>query len=134
MKSNCKWIKNYQSVVDNGRGHEQLMDLPKAKGGDDTAATALEATVMSLSGCIVTIFCVVANKMRLSFEALEVDVEADKTDDDPTITAVRFNLKIKTSVSEDKVQKCLEHTMKTCPVGVLFRNAGVSLSNSITML
>lgn len=134
MKSNCKWIKNYQSVVDNGRGHAQIMDLPEAKGGDNTAATALEATVMGLSGCIVTIFAVVANKMRLPFEALEVDVEADKTDSDPTITAVRFNLKIKTSVSEEKVRKCLDHTMSTCPVGVLFRNAGVELNNTITML
>lgn len=134
MKSNCKWVKNYQSLVDNGRGHAQVMDLPEAKGGDNTAATALEATVMSLSGCIVTIFTVVANKMRLPFEALEVDVEADKTDNDPTITSVRFDLKIKTKVAEEKVRKCLDHTISTCPVGVLFRNAGVELNNKITML
>ena len=134
MKSNCKWVKNYQSVVDNGRSHAQVMDLPEAKGGDNTAPTALEATVMSLSGCIVTIFAVVANKMRLSFNELELDLNAEKTDDDPTITAVNFELKIKTEATKDKVQKCLEHTLNTCPVGVLFRNAGVTLSNTITML
>lgn len=134
MKSNCKWVKNYQSVVNNGRSHSQVMDLPEAKGGDNSAPTALEATVMSLSGCIVTIFAVVANKMRLNFSELEVELNATKTDDDPTITAVNFELKIKTDTTKNKVQKCLEHTMKTCPVGVLFRNAGIALSNTITML
>lgn len=134
MKSTCKWIKNHQSIVDNGRGHVYVMDLPQAKEGDNTAPTALEAAVMSLSGCVVTIFTVMAKKMRFSFSCLEVDLDAAKTDDDPTITSVHFDLKIKTEATEEKVKKCLEHTMNSCPVGVLFRNAGIKLSNSITLL
>jgi putative redox protein len=134
MKSTCKWKEKYQSVVDNGRGLTYNLDMPPAKGGDDTAPTALEMAVMSLSGCIVTIFAVVASKMRIAFSELEVELTADKTDNDPTVTAVHFEVKIKTDVSREKIEKCLEHTMSTCPVGVLFRNAGITLSNKITML
>lgn len=110
------------------------MDLPEAKNGDNTAPTALEAAVMSLNGCVVTIFTVMAEKMRLSYSMLEVDMEAFKTDDDPTITEIHFNLKIKTEATEEKIQRCLDHTMNSCPVGVLFRNAGIKLSNSISLL
>jgi len=49
--NSSKWIKNFQSVVDNGRGHEITIDLPKAKDGDDTGATALELAVLESTSC-----------------------------------------------------------------------------------
>ena len=124
-KSTYKWVKNYQSVVDNGRNKAVIMDLPPGKEGDDTAPTALEFAVMSLSGCIGTIYSLVAKKMRLSFEKLHVELEAEKGPEDPTIASVRAEVFIKSSDPVEKLQKCLDTTMKTCPVGVLYEKAGV---------
>lgn len=134
MKSTSLWTRQFQSVVDNGRNHSTVIDLPEAKGGSNSGPTALEICVMSFSGCVGTIFAMVAQKMHLEFEKMEVEVDAQQKDNAPTLTDVHFTMKIKTAATEEKVAKCIEHTMNTCPVGVLYRQAGVKITNSIVML
>lgn len=134
MKSISLWTKNFQSVVDNGRNHSLVIDLPETKGGNNSGPTALELCVMSFSGCVGTIFAMVAEKMRLSFSKMDVNVVAEQKNDAPTITNIHFILSIQTTHEKDKIEKCLEHTMKTCPVGVLFKQAGVEITNEIKLL
>ena len=134
MKSTVKWTKNLQSVVDNGRGHQVTIDMPEAKNGDNQGATALELAVMGLSGCIATIFAVVAAKMRIQFTQLEVELDAAKTDADPIITKVDYVFKIKTEEPVEKIEKCLKHTLDTCPVGILFEQAGIPVNGKIILI
>ena len=101
------------------------MDLPPGKEGDDTGPTALEFAAMSLSGCIGTIYALIAKKMRLTFDKLDVILEAEKGADDPTIVKVTADVFIKSSESVEKLQKCLDTTMNSCPVGVLYKQAGI---------
>jgi len=131
MKSNSLWTRQFQSVVDNGRNHSMVIDLPEVKGGSNSGPTALEMCVMSFSGCVGTIFSMVAQKMRLTFEKMEVEVNAEQKNDAPTITDIHFILNIQTSEDKGKIEKCLEHTLNTCPVGVLFKQAGVKITNEI---
>ena len=84
MKTTAKWINQFQSVVDNGRSHAMVIDLPAAQDGKDSGPTALELALMGLSGCLSTIFAKVAAKMRLPFEAQSEDQD--------------FCLKLKTEV------------------------------------
>ncbi|HNV52751.1 MAG TPA: OsmC family protein, partial [Tenuifilaceae bacterium] len=128
------WTRQFQSVVDNGRNHSMVIDLPEAKGGINSGPTALEMCVMSFSGCVGTIFAMVAQKMRLTFEHLEVEVNAEQKNEAPTITDIHFIMNIKTIETKDKIEKCLEHTMNTCPVGVLFKQAGVKITNEIKFI
>ena len=134
MKSKSLWIRKFQSVVDNGRNHSLVIDLTEEKGGVNSGPSALELCVMSFSGCIGTIFAMVAKKMRISFDQMEVEVDAEKKDNAATITDVHIVLKIKTDANQDKIKKCLEHTEATCPVGVLFTQAGVKITNEIKFL
>ena len=134
MKSTSLWARQFQSVVDNGRNHSLVIDLPEAKGGINSGPTALEMCVMSFSGCVGTIFAMVAQKMRLTFEHLEVEVNAEQKNEAPTITDIHFIMNIKTNETKDKIEKCLEHTMNTCPVGVLFKQAGVKITNEIKFI
>lgn len=134
MKSTAKWVKNFQSVVDNDRNHAIVTDLPAGKNGDDMGATALEVTVMAFSGCVSTIYAVVAKKMRLTFSELEVETKAEKGDKDPTITKLNFVVKVKSEASEEKLKKCLELTLDTCPVGILYKNAGVQIDYTLEAL
>lgn len=93
MKSTARLVEGcYQSVVDNDRHHGMVVDLPEAKSGDDLGPTALELAVMGLSGCISTIWAVVAGKARVSYQKLRVELDADKPNDAPTITAVRAKI------------------------------------------
>lgn len=134
MKSTVKWSKNLQSVIDNGRGHQVVIDMPEAKNGDNQGATAVELTAMSLAGCIVTIFAIMAEKMRIKFTQLEIELDSAKTDNDATITKNDYVLKIKTDESIEKIEKCLKHTIDTCPVGVLFEKAGIPINGKIILL
>jgi uncharacterized OsmC-like protein len=134
MKSTVKWSKNLQSVVDNGNGHQVIMDMPKTKNGNDEGATALEHAIMSLAGCIATIFAVVAAKMRIKYTQMEVELDAAKTDSDITITKADYVFKIKTDESIEKIEKCLKHTMDTCPVGVIFEKAGIPVKGEIILI
>ncbi len=111
-----------------------VIDLPEAKGGMNSGPTALEVCVMGFSGCVGTIFAMVAQKMRLSFDKMEVDVNAEQKDNAPTITDIHFVLSIKTNEEMQKIEKCLNHTLETCPVGVLFKNAGVVITNEIKFI
>lgn len=134
MKSNSLWTRKFQSVVDNGRNHSLVVDLPEAKGGDNSGPTALEVCVMSFSGCVGTIFAMVAEKMRLTFEKMEVEVDAEQKNGAPTISDVHFIFSILTKESHEKIEKCLTHTLSTCPVGVLFKQAGVTITHEINYL
>ena len=68
MKAKSVWIDGYRSVVDNGRGHSVIVDLPLEQNGANTAPTAVELTAMSLAGCVTTIFKVVAVKRKFDFK------------------------------------------------------------------
>ncbi len=105
MKSKSIWTRDYQSVVDNGRNHSMVIDLPEDKGGANSGPTALEICVMSFSGCIGTIFAMVAHKMRLPFNKMEVLVDANKPDNATTITDLHFILEIATSEPKEKSKK-----------------------------
>lgn len=131
MKSNSLWTRKFQSVVDNGRNHSMVIDLPEPKGGSNSGPTALEMCVMSLSGCVGTIFAMVAEKMRIKFEKMEVELFAEQNHNAPTITDVHFTLTIQTAEERQKIEKCLDLTINTCPVGVLFKQAGVTITNEI---
>jgi len=57
---------------------------------------------MSYSGCVTTIFNIVAKKMRIEFTALKVDAIGSQKDDAPTFTDVDIELKIDSEASNEK--------------------------------
>lgn len=123
MKTTSKWIPNskYQSIIDNGRKHSIIVDLPEDKNGEDMAATALEVAFMSLAGCISTIYILVANKMRLKIEDLIVEMEAEN----PTgleIESIKGIVKVKSADPKVKLEQCLQQTEEMCPVAKIFKH------------
>jgi putative redox protein len=129
MKSKAVLNEGFRSIVDNGRNYAMVTDLPEAQGGANTGATALEVSLMAFSGCVTTIYKMVATKMRLDIDKVIVDMDAKKGSE--TIEEVSFKVEVFSSEAEEKLQKCLENTLNTCPVGVLFRKAGVSISYTL---
>jgi len=134
IKTRCKLIENFRSVVDNSRGHSVVLDLPKNLGGDDTGATALELAVMGLAGCIVTIYKLAANKLRVKIDDLIVEVEAEKPDSASTITSLKATIKVRTDADIAVLKRVWEHTERVCPVGIIFKKAGLELKPEIQKL
>ncbi len=132
MKARSIWIGGFKSVLDNGRTHSLVVDLPPDLGGSDQGPTALELAVMSLAGCVTTIFAIVAKKMRLDYEKLEAHVEAEKGE--VTIESVRLTLRVKTNAPPERVRVAFKRTMEICPVGVLFSRAGVKIEENVEIV
>ena len=108
-----------------------VIDLPEIKGGINSGPTAIELCVMGFSGCVGTIFAVVAEKMRLTFSAMEIVANAEQPDGAPTITSIHFVMTITTTEAPQKIEKCLDTTVSTCPVGVLYTQAGIKITHEI---
>jgi len=130
MKSTSILVSGHQSVIDNGRNHAIITDLPENQDGMNMGATALELSLKSFAGCISTIYSVMAKKMRIKIDSLEVEMEGSKGAD--TFDRVSYNVKVASNVEQNKLEKCLEQTKKNCPVGVLFEKAGVEVDGKLT--
>jgi len=125
MRAIATWTGGFRSVLEDGRTHHVTVDLPREDGGESAGTSALELAVLSLAGCISTIFAVVARRRHLAFEALTVGLEAERPEGAPTITRVRGTVRVRTRASADEVATALRLTLGICPVGVLFGKAGI---------
>jgi len=125
MQAIATWAGGYRTVLDDGRTHRITVDLPREEGGESAGPSSLELSVLSLAGCISTIFVLVARRRRLAFEAMTVGLEAERDDGAPTISRVRGTFRLRTKASAEEVATALRLTLKTCPVGVLFEKAGI---------
>jgi len=132
MRARAVWIRGYRSALDNCRGHTVVVDMPQESGGEDTGPTALELAVMSLAGCVATIFKMVAERRKLDYSSLTIEIEAEKGE--KTVEKCRGTLMICTKASREDVEKALELTMKACPVGIIFEKAGVDITWEIKMI
>lgn len=127
MKANAIWIDKRRSLVDNGRGHSFIVDLPGEKGGDNGGPTALEAAAMALAGCVTTIFSGVAPKRHILFTRMEVFLDAQQAEGARTISSVNGVVDVYTGQSEADVRTAFDVTMRECPVDILFEQAGVNV-------
>jgi putative redox protein len=134
MKSTSRLVDGMTSVVDNGRSHSVVVDLPREQDGTDLGATALELAVMALSGCITTIFSVVAGNSKLTFQGITVDIDAEKSQETGTVNKLKITGTVTSDETEAKVGRVFEKTMKTCPVGILFEKAGVEVESELNVV
>ena len=125
MKAIGTWQGGYRTLLEDASGHAVTVDLPRDEGGGDLGPFALELSVLSLAGCITTIFALVAKKRRLKFEGLKVDLDAERPKGAPTIASVEGTLRVVTSAPREHVEAALDITLRTCPVGVLYEKAHV---------
>jgi putative redox protein len=123
-------IKDFRIVLDDGRSHSVCIDLP-LDTGSDMGPTALELCVMSHAGCYATIFALTAKKMRIPLKELDVRIEAVKTEEAGTITEAKFDITVKADAPADRIERLHNVTLKNCPVGRLFENAGVRMNYSV---
>ena len=132
MKITSRHVTNcFQSVVDNGRHHGLVLDLPEAKSGDDDGPTALELAAMALAGCVSTIWAVIAKNSDCSYRKMIVELDIEKPDNAPTFTKATLVASIDSDEDQEKLERILEKTMKACPVGRLFEQAGIELPTTL---
>lgn len=117
----AKWVENVCSVAENPRGHQVLLDLETANGGDNKGPSALELAIMSLADCAVTIFADVCKKSNVELSKMEVVAEAEKPKDSPIISGVNMKVKIAAKDRKQKIDAIWRRTEANCPVVYIFK-------------
>jgi len=101
------------------------IDEPIEDGGANSGTSAHELLLLSLTGCITTIFHIIANKRKLAFEGFSVHLTAERARGVSTIQRVHGTVEVRTGAPQEEVDTILRLTVKTCPVGSLFDRAHV---------
>jgi putative redox protein len=125
MKAIGTWQSGYRTLLEDESGHSVIVDLPEDEGGKDVGPFALELSVLSLAGCITTIFALIAKRRRLKFDGMRVELDAQRPKGAPTIVSVEGVLKVETAAPRDDVDTVLAITLRTCPVGVIYERAQI---------
>ena len=133
INSKAKLIEEFRIVVDDGRAHSVVLDLPPDTG-TDRGPTALELGVMSFAGCIATIFALMTKKMRLQISDLKIEMRAEKPEGARTVTKADYEITVTSGESEDKIKRAFELTKANCPVGLLFEKAGVQVNYKLKIV
>ena len=133
MDADGVWKGGFETRLEDGRGHVVTVDLPVDASGRDSGTSPLELMVLSLAGCITTIFAMIAAKRKLAFEGLHVSLRADRPPGAPTIRKVYGTLEVRTEASKADVETVLRLTLKTCPVGVLFERAQIPVEVALSI-
>lgn len=135
LHAKAKLIQNYELMLDNTRAHSVIADQKDEKNNTPgLGATPLELCVMSHAGCYVTICKLVAGRMHLELKGLEVSLEATKDPEVGTIVEETFDIVFKIDATEDQIQRLHEHTLRNCPVGILYEKAGVKITYNLKTL
>jgi putative redox protein len=125
MEAHGVWEGGFRTRLDDGRAHTVTVDLPVEEDGTDAGTSSLELMVLSLAGCITTIFGLVAQRRKLKFVDLRVALRAERPKGAPTIERVVGTLEVRTEAAREEVETALGVTLRICPVGVLFERAHV---------
>lgn len=131
MIAKAELIDGYKFKIDNGRGHEVIIDLPESLKGANQGPTALDLMVMSLAGCISAVFAIVATNSGIQYVKLEVEINADKPKNEKIIISAKAKVNIKSDAPKEKLERILKKTMDICPVSLIFEKAGIKIETEL---
>jgi putative redox protein len=134
MESHGVWEGGFVTRLDNGRGHTVTIDEPVEDGGTNQGPAGIELLLLALTGCISTIFHIIAEKRKLPFEGLTIALRGERPRGAPTLERVHGTVEVRTRAPREDVDTALRLTLKTCPVGVLFNRAQVPVEVSLRVL
>lgn len=132
-KARSLLFEGMRSAIDNERGHSVVTDLTENDAGRNSGASALELTLMSLAGCVTTIYSDIAHNKRLPIKKLLCNVTAEKSNE-RGLDNVIIHLKVVTDGPQDRAERIFKNTMDICPVGKIFKAAGASLTETMEIV
>jgi putative redox protein len=101
-------------------GHQVLMDAAKDNFGDDRGPRPMEMLLLGLAGCSGMVLVMLLRKMRQEPTAHRVDVTGEYSETTPGKLA-RVHIRHMLGgehLRAASVERALELTEKTCPVGI----------------
>ena len=126
VRSRTRWTEGMQFAGAGWSGIEVRMDAAKEFGGHETAARPLELLLVGLAGCTGMDVVSLLRKMRVDFAGLELEIEAEKSEEHPHVfTDIHLVYTITgNEVDEEKAKRAIELSQeKYCSVSAMLRKA-----------
>jgi putative redox protein len=85
------------------RGHRLTLNVKKGSG--EAGFNAAETLLAALGSCILTNVNAIGEKMRLKVDSARIEFEANRRDDPPALTEIRYKLILQSPESPEKLQE-----------------------------
>lgn len=127
-----------------GSGHVVKSDAYESFGGRDEYPSPLAYLLAALTSCTQVVASVVSQQQGITIESYDIAVEGDF---DPTVLTtgatadaehpgtfhtVRLTVGVVTDASQEQVEQLGAEVERRCPVGVLFAQAGTTVTSTWT--
>ncbi len=89
----CTWKENMQFSATDSDGHETLMDIGSASGGDNTGFRPMPMLLIGLGGCMGIDVKIILNKMKVELTDLKLEItgELDESASPKTYSKIMIN-------------------------------------------
>jgi len=126
VTANATWKQGMEFDGTGWSGHTVAMDAGEEFGGKDRAARPFELVLVGLCGCTGMDVVSLLRKMRVDFAALDLAVEAEKSEEQPHVfTEINLTYIVRgNDIDEEKLKKAIELSMnRYCSVTAMLRKA-----------
>jgi uncharacterized OsmC-like protein len=85
------------------RGFELALNIKKGAG--EAGFNAAETLLASLGACILTNVNAIGSKMRLQVDEARIEFDADRSEESPALSEIRYRLILKSSEPREKLEE-----------------------------
>jgi len=129
MQAVATWRKGHEILLEDGRAHSVVVDLPPEAGGTSAGTTPVELSVLSLAGSLASTFVILARKRRLDFSGVTLVLEGDVGSTPVTgFEGIHGTLRVRSRADRTEVDATLRSALDVCPVVRIFREARVPVN------
>ena len=128
MQAVATWRRGHEILLEDGRAHSVLVDLPPEGGGTSAGTTSLELSVLSLAGSLTSTFVTLAHKRRMDFSGVKLVLESDIDSLEAGFREIHGTLRVRSRADRTEVEATLRSALELAPVGRIFRDAKVPVS------
>jgi len=133
MQAVATWRKGHEILLEDGRAHSVVVDLPPEEGGMSAGTTPLELLVLALAGSLASTFVTVARKRHLDFSGLTVALEGDPPGPPLTSGGVHGTLRLKSHADRADVGASFRVALELCPLARVFREAHIPVNVAVSV-
>lgn len=92
------------------RGHKLTLNIKKGSG--EAGFNAAETLLAALGACLLTNVNAIGEKMRLDIRSARIEFDAQRRDEPPALTEIRYQLILESPEAEEKLQELAELCFK----------------------
>ena len=105
--------------ISNASGFEANVDIPKEFNGNGAGFSPEDFYALALQNCFIATFKVIADKSRLEFQEIKVDLKLVLDKDENQVMIMKeafYNIVLSGAVNTEKSLRLLEKTTKACMI------------------